>query len=329
MADNNSLFQNNKLNMQYIMKIIFQLKYHLIIFFSIIIIITVIIYILAPKKYLSVAVLFPGKSSSISQSIISQSNQKKEILLFGEENELEQLIEISSSDFIKNKIIEEYDLFNHYKVDKESKFAYTKVLNKIESNISIKKTKNMAIKIEVLDESPDTAALIAGSIIRLIDTAFNKMMHERAIRAFEIVEIELREQESKIKKIEDSLSVLANLGVIDIKSQISSLGEIQKVAIEKGNNQMLEDIKNQISLINKHGNSQLILSSRLTEEVKQLSFIEAKYREALVDLHQDLPNTYVVNYPLVPETKSEPKFLNLLAINLLISIAFSIITIIL
>lgn len=327
MGINNFFQQQNKDNINNVLKTVFKYKFYLIIFFFIIVIITLIMYFIAPKKYLSTAILFPTKSSSISQSIISQNNQKKDILAFGEDTELEQLIEISSSDFIKKRIIEKYDLFNHYKIDKNSKFAYTNVSNKLESNVSIKKTQNMAIKLSVLDESPDTAALIANTIINLIDTTFNNIQHERAIRAFEIVEIELNEQRAKIKRIEDTLSVLADLGVIDIKTQISSLGEIQKVAIEKGNTQMIDDIKKQIAIINKYGNSQLIFTAQLSEEVKQLSIIEGKYREAIVDLQQELPNTYVVNYPSVPERKYEPNFYNLLIINLLIGAIISLVAI--
>ena len=187
----------------------------------------------------------------------------------------------------------------------------------------------MSIKIDVLDISPDTAALIANDIAALVDSIIYKIQRERANKTFIIVEKEFLAQKQKIKNIEDSLSSLSRLGVIDVKSQTEMYSEQHAIAIAKGNEKAKIEIEKKLEILAEYGSVHTILKEQMFEEVKQLAVIEAKYREAKIDLEQDLPNTYIVSPAEVADKKHFPIYWLVISIFILSSLAFSLIVIIL
>lgn len=280
-------------------------------------------------KFKSTVILFPTSSGSVSQSLITESQQKKEILNFGEEEEVEQLMQILLSSDIRNRIIEKYNLFEHYHISKDSKYANSQLYRKYESNVDISRTEYMSIRIDVLDESPDTAALIANDIAALVDSLYAKIQKERATKAFNIVEKEFIAQKEKIKNIEDSLSALSQLGVIDVKSQTEMYSEQHAIAIASGNERAKTEIEKKLDVLAKYGSSHSILKEQMFEEVKQLAVIEAKYREAKIDLEQDLPNTYIVSAAEVADRKFYPIYWLTISLSVFSTLLFSIILLIL
>ncbi len=280
-------------------------------------------------KFKSTVILFPTSSGSISQALITESQQKKEILKFGEEEDVEQLMQILLSSELRNRIVEKYKLYEHYNISKESQYANSKLYRKYESNVDISRTEYMSIRIDVLDESPDTAALIANDIAALVDSLYAKIQKERATKAFNIVEKEFLAQKAKIKNIEDSLYALSQLGVIDVKSQTEMYSEQHAIAIASGNDRAKTELQKKLDILAKYGSSQSILKEQMFEEVKQLAAIEAKYREAKIDLEQDLPNTYIVSAAEVADRKFYPIFWLTISISVFSTLLFSIILLIL
>ncbi|MDR2836841.1 MAG: hypothetical protein LBV69_11760 [Bacteroidales bacterium] len=302
------------------MDLIWRNKFHFIMIFVVVLLITILFYVFATPKYKSIVILFPSATSSISQSLITDNQQKNSILQFGEETDVEQLIQIASSSIVKEKLINQFNLFEHYKIDKNSKYPKTQITREYESNVKIAKTRNMAVEIEVLDASSDTAALIANAIVKIIDTIYNNVQKERAQKAFEIVENEFISQKNKLKAIEDSLTKLGELGVLDIRSQSEMYSEQQAIAILTGNQRALEEINKKIDVLAKYGNIHSVLIEQMTEEVKRLSMLEAKYREAKIDVEQDLPNTYVVSAAEIAEKKHSPNLFLMIFANLILDI---------
>jgi len=230
-------------------------------------IVSVIISLIITPKYKSAIVIFPASTSSISKALLTDmSMSPKDILKFGEEEETEQLMQILQSDEIKAKIIQKYDLVNHYKIDSSSKYYKTDLLNKYYSNISIRKTEFQAVEIIALDTDPEYAALIANDIADLLDSVYNKIQKERAFKALEIVEKVYLEQNKYVEELKDSI----------------------------------------ISISWAKGGLYNSLAKQLDEEIVQLSLLKAKLNEANVDAFQDLPHKYVVNPAQVSEKKSYP-----------------------
>ena len=289
-----------------VLLLIFNKKKHLLIVCSIALVASVIVSYLIPERYKSTVVLYPATSSSVSQALGTDANPEKGLMQFGENEEVEQMMQMLQSNDIRNRIIEKYNLIEHYRIDPNTKYLYTKLYDKYDDNVKFSRTEYTSVKVEVLDESPDTAALIANDISYLLDTVYGRMQRERAMKALKIVEKEMQEQEALVKNISDSLEKLGTLGVIEVKSQTEMYSEQYAIALASGNTSRINELKMKLDTLAKYGGAHTMLTSQLKEEVQILTLRRTKYREAMIDLEQDLPNAFIVNKAEKAEKKSYP-----------------------
>ena len=257
-------------------------------------------------KFKSTLILFPASSSSISQSLLSESFVEKDLLKFGEQEEVEQMMQVLQSSEIRDRIIEKYDLINHYQIDSDSKYPNTILYRTYKKNIRVIRTEFMSVKIDVYDESADTAALIANDIASLFDSTIIRMQRKRASKAFELVETEFNNQKALVNSIHDSITEIHLLGVFEFESQSEVFNEQYAIAIAKGNTRGAKELEKKLNLLAEYGSSYALLRDQLQEEVKRLTVLKTKYSEAKIDMEQTLPHKYVVSRAEVPERKSTP-----------------------
>ena len=204
---------------------------------------SIVVSLLIENKYESTVILFPTTTSSISKALLSENNSGKEdVLRFGEEEEAEQMLQILNSDEIRDRVIEKYNLAQHYDIDDDLKYKFTELQKEYESNVTFERTKFMSVEISVLDHSPDTAAMIANDIAAFLDTVKNRMRREVAMEALKIVEDEYTSQKSYIKELDDSLTEIRGLGIINVRAQAERLTEQLAIAILQGKKNKKEQI---------------------------------------------------------------------------------------
>ena len=184
-------------------------------------------------KYKSQLILFPSSSNSISKSLLTeQVNIKQDILQYGEDEQIDQMLQILNSTRIRDKIIERFDLLNHYGYA-NSKYKYTKLNDSYKKNIKCKRTEFSAVSVTVLDKDPQMAADIANTIGEIYDSTCNEMQKDRAMQAFKIVEKAYLDKVNDIREMEDSLAVLRSLGVNDYETQSEMVNEQLAIVIAK------------------------------------------------------------------------------------------------
>ncbi len=259
-----------------------------------------------PERYKSSVVMYPATSTSVSKTLATDEPTEKGLLQFGEKEEVEQMMQMLMSNEIRNRIIEKYNLIEHYRIDPNTKYLYTKLYNKYAENVRISRTEYTSVIVEVLDESADTAALIANDISQLLDTVYSKMQRERAYKALKIVENAMLEQEELVKNISDSLEKLGQLGVIDVKSQTEMYSEQYAIALANGNASKAHELQAKLDSLAKYGGAHTMLTAQLKEEVQILTQCRNKFREAKIELKQDLPNAFIVNKAEKAERKTYP-----------------------
>jgi len=266
----------------------------------------VVSFIITPK-YESTIIFFPTTTSSVSKALISNNVfLNKDVLMFGDEEDAEQMIQVLYSDEIKNKLIEKYNLMNHYDIDPNSKIKWTILDRKMKENINFTKTKYMSIEVSVLDEDPVIAKNIAEDIGNFLDTTINRMRYDMAIKAFKIVEKEYFTLKKEISEIEDSLKYISNLGLYDFKSQSQTLNEAYVQATTEGKNELANKIKKELNVLAEYGATYQSLNKFLEHENERLSLLKAKYMEAKVDAENQLPHKFIVTNAFVPEIKAYP-----------------------
>lgn len=271
-------------------------------------IISLVVSLYITPLYKSNVIVFPAPSTSISQSLITTINAFKKESVFGEIEEVEQILQVLNSDELRSRIIKKYDLWKHYGIDSvDGKYPLDKMLKKYKSRINFKRTEYMAVEIEVYDASPDTAALIANDICRLIDTVMNRMEKERAIEAYQIVKYEYDTKVEQLKKFEDSLQFIMRKGVFDFESQSEVLNKAYADAIVSGNTRGAQELKKQLDTLAKYGSAYISLRDFLLYQKEQLSLLNGRYKEAKVDAEQILTHFYVVNKAFKSDKKDKPK----------------------
>jgi uncharacterized protein involved in exopolysaccharide biosynthesis len=225
---------------------------------------------------------------------------------FGEDEETEQMLQILNSNRIRDRIIQKYNLIEHYKIDPRSRYQYTKLYNEYEDNITFRRTEYMAVKINVLDKDPQMAADIANDIADLLDSVKNQMQRERAMIAFKIVESEYLQLKSEVQRMEDSLTRLREKGVHDYETQSEMINQQLAIELARGNKAGIKALETKLDTLAKYGGPYVSIRDQLEHEKKQLSFIKAKYEEAKVDAEANLPQKFVVSNAFKAEKKSYP-----------------------
>ena len=172
--------------------------------------------------------------------------------------------------------------------------------------ISFKLTKYLAVEIDVLDYSADTAALIANDVAAFMDTVKNRMQKEIALPAFKIVEQRYKNQKDFVKSLEDSLTVLRLCGVIDYESQAERLTEQLAISILQGKSAATDALEKRLNTLSKYGGAYVSIRDQLEYEKKQLTAIHSKYEEAKVDAENVLQHKFVVNNAFPAEKKFYP-----------------------
>jgi len=258
-------------------------------------------------KFKSTVVLYPTSTSSVSKALLSDTyGGKEDILEFGEDEQTEQMLQILNSNKIRDRIIGQYDLLNHYEIDPDSKYKLTKLFREYESNITFRRTEYNAVRITVLDKDPDMAANVANDIANLLDSIKIDMQKQRAVKGFLIVEAEYLQRIQEIQMMEDSLTRLRELGVHDYESQSEMINQQLAIELAKGNNAGVRALEAKLDTLAKYGGPYVSLRDALEHEKRQLSIIKTKYEEAKVDAEEALPQKFVVSDAYKAEKKSYP-----------------------
>ncbi len=257
--------------------------------------------------YKSEVILYPTASNSISKVLLSNNfNNSKDILEFGEDEQTEQMLQVLNSNKIRDRVIQKYNLMEHYKIKPGEKYRHTKLYKKYEDNFRFRRTEFMAVQITVYDSDAQMASDMANDIARLLDSTINKMQKKVAVKAFKIVEQEYLKQKNEIKVKEDSLTKLRELGVHDYESQAEMFNRQLAIEMAKGNVNGVKRLQKKLDALALYGGAYVSLRDALEHDKKQLSELKAKYEEAKVDAEENLPHTFIVSDAYKSEKKAYP-----------------------
>ena len=257
--------------------------------------------------YKSTVILYPTSSNSISKVLISTTYQSnKDILEFGESEQTEQMLQVLNSNRIRDKVIERFNLMEHYGIKPDSKYPYTRLNKLYDSRIRFRRTEYNAVRITVMDADPALAAQMANDIAELYDSTMNTMQKEVAVKAFQLVDTEYKNLCAEMAALEDSLNTLRQLGVFDYESQVEMLSQQLAVELGKGNHQGVKNIQDHLDILAQYGGAYYAISEKLDHDRLQLSLVKTKYEEAKVDATEDVPHKFVVTSAFQAEHKSYP-----------------------
>jgi len=281
-----------------------------------------------PEKFKSTVILFPASSVSISKSLMSQNfSPQSDLLQFGEEDDMERMLQVLNSEEIRERVVSKYKLMEHYCIANDNEFKRTLLRQEYDDNIQFKKTEYMSVKIEVLDRNPDMASNIANDIAALYDSTMTRMKHERALDAFNIIKKEYEYFQKDIEAKEDSLHKLMELGVNDYESQADRLNEALGKAIVEGKTAAATSLGEKVKILSAYGTAYMALRDNLYRMREQSNILKEKYDQAKVDAEQSLPEKFVVDRAFPAERKSYPIRWVIIAVATLSTLIVTLLTI--
>lgn len=264
-------------------------------------VVSIVVSFLLTPIYRSTAIVFPAATSTVSFS--EQRNAKAAAMDFGEEEQAEQLVQILQSSRIRDKIVSQFDLMNHYEIDSKDPNKYFKLVKQYNSNFLFVRTRFGSIQIDVLDVNPQKAADMANKIVDLIDTVKNNMVAERTWPAFEINKRKKEQLEQERKDVLFKLDSLAELGVVSLEGRTN----LFQAYVDSKSAQEKAEIKKTIDINMKHGSLFDGLEFIRNEKIMQLEEFLVSYEQAESDAYSVFNHKFVVERAVVADKKDKPK----------------------
>ncbi len=232
--------------------------------------------------YKSVAVAYPANISPYS-----------------DESETEQMLEIINSNSIMDAIVEKYDLWNDYKIDRNDQFARTYMINEYRSKIKIAKTPYEAVSITVMDKDPETACGIARDILNFYDEKVHTLHKQKVGEVVTMYERQLKEKQHDIDSLKKRYTdICTTYGISDISSQSrevtkSMLGGSAKASEMQSN-------------MEKFGAEIIDLQTKIAAEGNTYVSIKVDYEQNLRFYNSDLTYSNIITEPFPSDKKAFP-----------------------
>jgi len=272
---------------------------------------SIIVSLMITPMYESSVIMFPATNTNVSKELLVNYYSGKNVHGFGEEEEAEQLLQVLHSEPVRTRIIEKYNLMEHYEIDPEGKYPMTELFETYKSNINFRLTEFMSVEISVMDKDPDISASIANDIADLVDTVYNSMKKERAVVALHLVEKEYQEAAHRLVQLQDSLNLLSE--------EMSD-----RVEGERGDDATEALIKT----VAGHGAPLLSTLNAVRTESQIEAGLRLRYKEARLEAEQNLPYKFVVERAFPPEKKAYPNKSLIVIVSTFASLLFALIVLI-
>jgi len=271
---------------------------------------SIIISLLITPMFRSSVIMFPTSNASISRDLLSQNySGSQNVHGFGDEEQAEQLLQILNSEPIRARIIQKYNLMEHYEIQPDEKYPLTRLYEEYKSNINFRLTEFMSVEISVMDRDPEYAANIANDISNLVDTVYNNMMKERAWEAFRLVEKEYMEAARNLETARDSMNQLSE----QVTEHMRTTGNPSD---------------NLIRAISENGALYISMMNSVRYETALVTDLSLKYKEARLEAEQNLPHKFVVEQAYPSEKKAYPRKSLIVIVSTFSSLLFALIVLI-
>ena len=264
-------------------------------------VLAVVISFLLTPLYRSTAIVFPAATSTVSFS--EQRNAKASSMDFGEEEQAEQLVQILQSSRIRDRIVDQFDLMQHYEIDGADKNKYFKLVKEYNNHFFFVRTRFGSIQIDVLDRDPVKAADMANKIVELVDSVKNNMVAERTLPAYAINKRKKEQLENDRDIVLKRMDSLAALGVLSLDGRSG----LFQAYVDAKNAQEKAEIKKTIDVNAVNGTTYDGLEYLRNEKIKKLEEFMVSYEQAESDANTLFNHKFIVEKAVVADKKDKPK----------------------
>jgi LPS O-antigen subunit length determinant protein (WzzB/FepE family) len=260
---------------------------------------------LIEPEFQSSVVLFALPQQSIGAQFYEEV-KREDILAYGEAEDAERLLQILNSDRIRRRIIEKYDLWSHYDIERDEPGAQAAMAKVYAGKVGADLTRYGSIRIDVFDTAPEMARDMANDIAQLTDSVANQLRNDRALEAFRYAERSLRKNQREIEEMERRLGELRQEGVYDFPIQIEGLNEQYATALGEGKQGRANDIMAKMERLAPFANEYNQLTTKLEDAYEQEAVLKKRFDLNMLDSESQLPAAFVVDRAASADKKSRP-----------------------
>lgn len=305
----NHIIMESNFNNLNVINTLLRWRVHLIVILIIALVGSVILSMVITPKFKSWAVVYPANISPYS-----------------EESETEQMFQVLQASYVREKVIAKYNLPTHYEIDSSYRYFKTALLNEYRESVKVSKTPGEAIRIEVLDRSPDTAMAMVNTIIEAYNEKVRKL-HE--VKFGEVVAMWGRSVDRKkqtIDSLERQLNTLAvEDGLLNYESQSTEVIKGLLGTVEGGATHInKKEVAKLRKSIEEKGGMLLLTLDNLQHEGINLREITSEYDKAFSNYDRKYSYTNVIEAPFAADKKSSPVRWLIVALTMFATLFFSL-----
>lgn len=240
-----------------------------------------------------------------STAIVYPSN----LIPYSTESPTEQMLQLFASDDLRDELIRDFNLFEHYKVDSTGPFPRTTLYGMMKENISIDKTKFESVEINVLDTDPHIAKAMADSIINKMHYKARSLQREKSAEVLVIVENQLRLKHAEMDSMESEIKkIRTEYGILHFEEQVRSFSRVYYTELAAGRagaggNRPMDRVMNNMQA---HGGNYVSLREHLWRVRGDYNDLKKQYEQIQTDLKKILTYSNVIASPVAAEKKSYP-----------------------
>jgi len=218
---------------------------------------------------------------------------------YSDESETEQMLQIINSQSIIDSIVEKYDLWTDYKIDRNYQYAKTYLMLEYHDKIKISKTPYEAVSIVVNDKDPQVACNIAKDILYFYDQKVAKLHRDKVS---EVVAMYAQQLELKQQDIEHLKKQLADLGTnYGMANYVGQSREITRGYLN-GSSKATELMRN----LEQYGPEAIDLENKIIAEATTYVDVKLDYEQQLRFYNSNLTYSNIVTEPYPADKKSYP-----------------------
>lgn len=176
--------------------------------------------LLLKPLYESTVILYPSSNITEASTLLGETAQRSE--LFGDEDATEKLIQVISSEQVRDYLKGKYDLAAHYNIKPGEKYPNTLLAEKMDKYLHCTKTSFGSVEIRVLDRDREIACAMANDMAARADTIFNSLQRNAASVMLDEISRSYEVQDRLVRQYEDTLTSLSGAAALRVYSTLET-----------------------------------------------------------------------------------------------------------
>lgn len=219
----------------------------------------------------------------------------------------DQLLQILLSNNIRDSVIKEFKLVEHYNVDTTRRGGRTLMTKIYDERVSMKKTRYESVDIQVVDEDPKRAQGMVLAIIHQANVLARDLQRIQSRELSDVIALDLGNIEHDMDSIDARMNELRrNEGILDYKAQAKEYSRGYMAALSGPGRSAGAELGKQMEALEQYGGEFLRLSRLMKGLHKDYVLKLGQKRQVELDLAKKLSYSNVVVYPEVADKKIYP-----------------------